>query len=80
MTPAKLVMNRKLVSRLDLPARLDLGRSVGRKEIEQKQQHDYHAKEQLLNLGDLMYERIYGGERSGFQVGLTKKRDQCHSQ
>ena len=63
VTPAELLMNGKLVSRLDLLTP-DVGRRVERKQIEQKERHDHHAKEWLLNPGDLVYARNYGrGEK-----------------
>ena len=63
VTPAELLMGRKLVSRLDLLTP-DVGRRVERKQSEQKQRHDCHAKERLFNPGDLVYARNYArGEK-----------------
>ena len=63
VAPAELLMGRKLVSRFDLLTP-DVGQRVERKQEEQKQRHDCHAKERLLKPGDQVYARNYAqGEK-----------------
>ena len=58
IAPAELLMGRKLLSRLDL-LNPDVGRRVKKKQQDQKERHDYHAKERSLKPGDLLYTRNY---------------------
>lgn len=60
VTPAELLMGRKLSSRFDLVTP-DVRKRVEQKQVEQKQRH---GKERLFNPGDLAYAQNYGqGEK-----------------
>jgi hypothetical protein len=63
VAPAELLMGRKPLSRLDLLTP-DVGRRVEKKQQDQKQRHDSHAKERSFKVGDLVYARNYAqGEK-----------------
>ena len=64
IAPAELLMGRKLLSRLDL-LNPDVGRRVKKKQQDQKERHDYHAKERSLKPGDLLFTRNYSQGEKG---------------
>ena len=53
-TPAELMMGRRLRSTLDL-AKPDLENRVAIKQDQQKQQHDKHARQRAIQVGDTVY-------------------------
>ena len=58
-TPAELLMNRELKSRLDL-MRSDVSRTVTVQQERQKQHHDINSRQKKFSLQDPVYVRNYG--------------------
>ena len=53
-TPAELMMGRRLRSTLDL-AKPDLENKVASKQDQQNHQHDKHARQRVIRVGDIVY-------------------------
>ena len=73
ITPAELLMNRKLRSRLDL-LKPDLAKRVTEKQEKQKSAHDYHAAHHFFQVGDEAYVKNF---RSYGPKWLSGRITQC---
>lgn len=71
-TPAELLMNRKLKSRLDL-VRPDVTRTVRGKQENQKQQHDRHVRERKFKAEDPVYIKNYGQGNKWIPARIIEK-------
>ena len=71
-TPAELLMNRKLKSRLDL-VRPDVSRTVRSKQEKLKQQHDQHIRERNFDTEDPVYITNYGKGNKWISATIAEK-------